>query len=140
PLFRSFPDYARAMQVVISHFKGMSAATAAAYLRAFREVEGVTGNVDVAYLAALARQQALTSLYVTGPAAIKVATRGGRPVERAREMALSQTLGSVIRLVLQGGRDTITETIKRDRQALGFARVTDGDPCYFCAMLASRGA
>ncbi|MGH8877005.1 MAG: hypothetical protein ACRD0P_06665, partial [Stackebrandtia sp.] len=41
--------------------------------------------------------------------------------------------------VLNGGRDTIRRSINHDRLALGWARVTDGDPCWLCAMQASRG-
>lgn len=44
------------------------------------------------------------------------------------------------RLALQGGRRTVVEAVQEDRQARGWARETRGDCCYFCAMLASRGA
>jgi len=136
----TFPGYARAAEIILAEYKRRSANAAAAYIRAFREAEGVSGQVDVALLERLSRQQAMTSLLVTGPVTIKTATREGHPEERASNLALTATLGAVTRLVLQGARDTIVETVKRDREALGFARVTDGNPCYFCAMLASRGA
>jgi hypothetical protein len=48
--------------------------------------------------------------------------------------------GRVTRHILDGGRDTIIGSVNADKQALGWARVTDGDPCYFCLTLASRGA
>lgn len=41
---------------------------------------------------------------------------------------------------IRSGRDIINGASQRDERALGWARVTDGDPCHFCAMLASRGA
>ncbi|MGW1837075.1 VG15 protein [Streptomyces sp. NPDC002067] len=44
------------------------------------------------------------------------------------------------REALRAGRDLIDQASKRDRRAIGWARVTDGTPCAFCAMLASRGA
>lgn len=40
----------------------------------------------------------------------------------------------------RGGRDLIRRASQADQRVLGWARVTDGDPCGFCAMLASRGA
>ena len=40
----------------------------------------------------------------------------------------------------RGGRDLIASYAAADRAVVGWARVTDGDPCWFCAMLASRGA
>lgn len=47
--------------------------------------------------------------------------------------------GTVIRHVLNGGRATIDHNSQQDKAALGWVRVTDGNPCAFCAMLASRG-
>lgn len=136
----TFPRYAEVMTAVLAQHKQRSAAVAAQYLRSFREAEGVPGTVDIRLLDALARRQALTSLLVTGPIATKVGIRGGKPLEVAYQEALEMTLGAAIRLVLQGGRDTVLETVKADKEALGWARITDGDPCYFCAMLAGRGA
>jgi len=40
---------------------------------------------------------------------------------------------------MMGGRLTVAATTGRDRKAIGWRRVTDGNPCAFCAMLASRG-
>ncbi len=48
--------------------------------------------------------------------------------------------GSVQRHVGNGGRATLRNIVEeQDRQALGYIRVTRAKPCYFCAMLASRG-
>jgi hypothetical protein len=38
-----------------------------------------------------------------------------------------------------GGRDTIDDVIRRDKRVLGWERVTGAKPCFWCAMLASRG-
>jgi hypothetical protein len=54
-------------------------------------------------------------------------------------LALGQTLGAGYRLAANGGRETITNTVRRDKRAIGYQRVTDGRPCAFCAMLAGRG-
>lgn len=48
--------------------------------------------------------------------------------------------GAADREALRGGRSLIEGASQRDRRAVGWARVTDGDPCAFCSMLASRGA
>lgn len=136
----TFPDYARALIAVLSTRRDQSAAISAAYLRAFREAEGATGPFDVALARALSHEQAMTSLLVTGPVAVKVATRAGKPIEQASQVALVQTLGASARIVQSGGRDTVYDSVSRDQQAYGAARVTSGMPCSFCAMLASRGA
>lgn len=60
-----------------------------------------------------------------------------REVERRAERAAA---GAVVRHIQNGGRATIYENQQRDRVALGYLRVLHPvDPCYFCAMLASRG-
>lgn len=46
---------------------------------------------------------------------------------------------AVARHVGNGQRHQVQDTVKTDRRAIGYIRVTSGDPCYFCAMLASRG-
>lgn len=53
--------------------------------------------------------------------------------------ALSTVLGTSARIALSGGRNTILDTVKADPVAVGWYRVTDGSPCAFCALLASRG-
>jgi len=136
----TFPRYAEVMTTLLASHKQRSAFLAAEYIRAFRRAEGLTSDVDVKILDDLARRQALTTLLVTGPITTKVATRDGLPPEEAAQKALEATLGEVTRIVLQGGRDTIIETVREDREAIGWARITDADPCAFCAMLASRGA
>lgn len=57
----------------------------------------------------------------------------------AREEATKAIAGSVARHVQNGGRQTLYDNILADPVALGYIRVTKQDPCFFCAMLASRG-
>ncbi|GIG63635.1 hypothetical protein Lfu02_80070 [Longispora fulva] len=80
-----------------------------------------------------------TSLLVTGPATIRRRTRDGLTVAEAARVASVRAVGAASRHVLDGGRDLVRETVKADRLALGWARVSDGSPCAFCAMLLSRG-
>lgn len=40
----------------------------------------------------------------------------------------------------RAGRDLINAAGAKDRRLRGYARITDGNPCAFCAMLAARGA
>ncbi|WP_405944748.1 hypothetical protein [Streptomyces sp. NBC_00932] len=50
------------------------------------------------------------------------------------------TAGAADRDALMGGRDLLDQSSRADRAVIGWARVTDSDPCHFCALLASRGA
>lgn len=51
----------------------------------------------------------------------------------------AKILGATLRHVQNGGRQTTFAAAATDRVALGFVRVTRDRPCYFCALLASRG-
>lgn len=44
------------------------------------------------------------------------------------------------RLVLDAGRGTILDSVQADPKAKGWARIPEPDACYFCALLATRGA
>lgn len=79
------------------------------------------------------------SLEVTGPVSQKAKAKRGKPLEQARDESLVEASGVASRHVLTGGRRSLLTLLDQDPQAVGWARVTDGDPCAFCAMLASRG-
>jgi len=55
-------------------------------------------------------------------------------------VALVRVSGAVARHVLDSARETLLASVRADRRARGWARVTSAEPCKFCAMLASRGA
>lgn len=57
-------------------------------------------------------------------------------LEKATEVKLA---GAVLRHVQNGGRQTTYAATTTDKVALGYIRVTRDRPCYFCALLASRG-
>jgi len=57
----------------------------------------------------------------------------------AQKSATTAVKGATFRHVQNGGRDSLSIGVKKDPVALGYVRVTKGEPCYFCAMLASRG-
>ena len=55
------------------------------------------------------------------------------------DSAAKTSAAAAVRQSLAGGRDLMREVSSNDKAALGWARVTQDNPCYFCAMLASRG-
>lgn len=80
-----------------------------------------------------------TSLMVMGPSNIKAKRKRGKSPEEAAREALVEAGGSAGRHVLTGGRATHLELVENDPEAIYWLRVTDGDPCAFCAMLSGRG-
>lgn len=126
---------------VLRSQKAASARLASAYLTAYRNLEvGTAAPAVVPRLAdTLDPRQALTSLTVTGPVRVKLATARGVPVAGASQLGRDASARAAMRLVLDGGRATIVDTLASDPSAHGWARATSGSPCAFCAMLASRG-
>lgn len=115
-----------------------SAAAATAYLTTFALAEGVTPPAVVVPAAAVARRAAETSLRVTGPVGIKALTAHGWEVRAAAAAMARLMAGAAKRHILNGGRQTITETIKAAPNVGGWRRVGVGS-CEFCRMLIGRG-
>lgn len=143
----TYPGWSQAAEALIRQRYADSAALAVRYVNALRAAElGKALAPDV--LAALtdllslglSQAQVQTSLRVTGPLAIKRLTAQGMEPAAAATRALVLNSGAGSRLALLGGREALDVAITKDRQAVGYARVTGPDPCKFCAMLAGRGA
>lgn len=79
------------------------------------------------------------SLEILGPINIKSKISRGQTPEQAARKALVEASMGAMRHVLEGGRETNVTAMRNDGRLLGWVRVTDGNPCSFCAMLASRG-
>lgn len=82
-------------------------------------------------------QDVSTSLVIQGNYGIK----SNMPMQETEAMynGLANSSGAGIRQAMNGGRNAIDNIVTRDPRILGYARVTDTNPCYFCALLASRG-
>lgn len=57
----------------------------------------------------------------------------------AKQVTTTKLAAAVVRHAQAGSRQTIYENVQKDETALGWIRVTRDKPCFFCAMLASRG-
>ncbi len=135
----SWPPVETALMAIIGQRRKDSATIAAGYFEAFRTAERV-GGTAAPVLSAFdvgATARAETSLQVTGYVTTERLTALRHP-DPART-ALVRVSGAAARHVLDGGRETLLASVRADRRALGWARATSGNPCSFCAMLASRG-
>lgn len=79
------------------------------------------------------------SLNITGPIGQKSKIGRGRTPRQARDISFVESSGVASRHVLTGGRQSLLTLLQDDPQVQRWIRVTDGDPCAFCAMLAGRG-
>lgn len=134
--FSRFVDIAA---VLIGARHQESAALALQYYQRFRQAENVSGTATPRLAARLPMVDIVDNLRATGLTDALRASRAGQTIAQARRTGFVSASGSTGRMVLQGGTDTIISSTRTDEQALGWSRVTDADPCHFCAMLASRG-
>lgn len=135
---RSWLAIAPGMEAVVRDYHRRSAGLAAGYYQAFRTAEGAGGQLTLRLAEPPDPDYLAYSLGFYGQIAPKQMVQKG-----IRDVAAKTTtlvVGGATRHVLDGGRGTLTESVRGDRQALGYARVTAGKPCAFCAMLAGRGA
>ncbi|MEC4857152.1 hypothetical protein R2325_16380 [Mycobacteroides chelonae] len=77
------------------------------------------------------------SLVINGNYEIKAHMPG--PEEDLMYSGLANSTGAGIRQAINGSRNVTRNLVKFDRRIIGYARFTDGNPCWFCAFLASRG-
>lgn len=118
-----------------------SAGVSSRYYSLFRRVEVGAGALPAAGLAP--RPPAAELAGELRGAALKGiidARRAGLTPELAKTRGLVRVAGALGKLILTGGRRTLLGISNRDPVALGWGRVTSGDPCAFCRMLAGRGA
>lgn len=63
------------------------------------------------------------------------------PEDELMDNALVRSSGTAVREAINGSRNVVQNVQKlKNSRVIGYARVTDSNPCYFCALLASRGA
>lgn len=85
-------------------------------------------------------ERVVASARVTGPVAFKKHIAAGGSERDARRIMARTLPAAAQRQAYAGERETVEATIEDADEILGWRRVTDGDPCAFCALLASRGA
>jgi hypothetical protein len=154
-LEESTSAWMRLVRALILQQRRKSVTITRGYYPAFRKLE-IPGEPTFKMPDApeLTDEQIFTSLRVTGPIAFNKAKKRIEELAEKQEMderlekalldeafesAAKTSAAAAMRMTLDGGRDQMLEAARSDRLALGWARVTQANPCYFCAMLASRG-
>ena len=135
----TYPAFAVQVARLVQTNRLTSSGLAAAYLRAMRRAQNVPGEAKAVFAEPLIVDQFQASLHTTSVAAVKNAVSTGAPEATAMSNALTQASGSMARLVLNGGRETLLRSLAADDQARGYQRVLGGGGCDFCQMLAGRG-
>ena len=122
--------------IVTQHYNA-TAADAAQYYSASRVV---AGNTFLRVPGVKPDEQYINKvLNIMGPGMFAHYAKDNPP-DNSATMAGDGLAGAATRLVLAGGRDTVTGTAPHDPMAKGWERVIEPGACGFCAMLAGRGA
>ena len=137
---RSFDTLVDATLPLVELRRRTSAGVASDYYRAFRTAEGVGGEATPRLGDSVERDRVAASLYATGQAQHRRSVAAGFSSQAARQNTLVTVTGAVARHVLDGGRETLLRSTAADGRTEGWQRVTAGEACSFCLMLASRGA
>lgn len=145
PLRLTDPGWAGQVLAALARHRDDSAKLAASYYRDFRRAEvpaavAFAPRPVVTGTSSLWRDRALTSLRVTGTRVVTRLILGGWDPSRALDKAGPAVAAASSRHALAAGRVVVDRALGADPAARGWLRVTDGNPCWFCAMLASRGA
>jgi hypothetical protein len=136
----SFRRLVEATVPLVRANRQLSATVATSYYEAFRIAEGAAGRATPRPALPLSEDRFEGALYVTGAEQTRDALLAGQTSASAMQTAKVRMTGAVGRNILRGGAETIVLSAADDREARGWARVTSGRPCAFCAMLAGRGA
>lgn len=136
-LFGTWEAFEAALLAIIGVHSAESAGLAAEYYRAFRFAEGIGGTPTVRIAPTEPVDDIVRSLRYVGPVNTEKLLAANRA--DAAQVMFTNVSGETSRQVLNRGRDTLVGSVAADPQALGWARVTDSNPCSFCRMLGGRG-
>jgi hypothetical protein len=125
------------LQNSINGFFKAAEAASARYYGSSRVVQGF-GHIDVPGIT-LDPHYLDSVMQIMGPGQFFNHLENNADAEVASNMTRDGMQGSATRLVLNGGRQTITNVATQDKAAEGWERVIEPGACSFCAMLAGRG-
>ncbi|MFD5384251.1 hypothetical protein ACFWMG_04640 [Streptomyces sp. NPDC127074] len=136
----SWPAVRAALMPIVEQAREQSAALArSAYMDARRDAGVPDDGFAPSGPLQFAVDRLESALDVTGPVEFKKTIAAGKTPQQAMDAAAVRMVGSTQYLALEGGRSVMNQSIEMDERATGWSRVTDNDPCAWCAMLASRG-
>lgn len=131
----STPKLTAAVQAIVQRYGRASAAGALTYYRNERRAAGVTGKTPRLPMPPLPSADEITSTveHVLSPLY-------GKPAPEAVAAAQDALVSEVEQMVLDQSRLAIIGAAEVDKEAKGWARVTEPGACSFCRLLATRGA
>jgi hypothetical protein len=144
----SLPKVKALIASLVHTYGRMSASLAVRYYQMERKAAGVTAPYTILPALPAGPSQIDPSIdWATkdlwGPVNTEPIEHRGATLQPFQDrLATAQTnvQGVTENLTLDAGRDTIIQAVQTDEHAKGWARVPEPGACWFCAMLATRGA
>jgi len=140
-LTRTFLLFRERATPIIGGGRIISERTADAYYAKLLAFKGLDpdGTVAPSPIAAAQIKSSLSASTAKSLARAEALQRRGVGSAEALAAAKSNMLGSAKRQILNASRTRLTARSRAHRRIRGWARVSDGAPCGFCAMLVGRG-
>jgi hypothetical protein len=135
----TFPTFVRYAVPLIQVARGRGSLRADRFYSAARTASDLSAAIPAVPAQGLNLVAATAALRVNGPVKVKQKIAAGENPARAVALAKVTTLNAAKRLSLEASRNRLISLTKADADARAWARVSDGAPCAFCAMLVSRG-
>lgn len=141
----SVPAWIEAVAAIVASYSEVSATLAADFYDGEREAAGVPGAFTVPLTDAPPGEQVDSSMrWATKdlwPRDETVATVAQQePLDVRLAAAMGKADGATQKLVADRGRATLRQAVKSDPQAVAYARAAALGACFFCKLMASRGA
>lgn len=133
---QTLDPFTRALYALIFRYGQASASLAANYYRTARKDAGISSRITIIPSKSANPDQVKTAVnWATGP------LRQSTP---DLDAFATQIDGLSSKMVLDVGRDTVVDAVKKDPKAKGWARIPEPEKsksgtCSFCALLATRG-
>ena len=135
----SFARFQGRASALIKAARGRGELTAQQYYQAQKLLAGFETAAPLVDMQPDGARANRNALHATSVAKAKAAIARGENPDVALEAAKAAMLRSAKRRILEAPRKRLIALSDEDDDALGWARVSDASPCYFCAMLVSRG-
>lgn len=141
----SVSAWIEAVAAIVASYSEVSASLAADFYDGERDAAGVSGAFSVPIADAPPGEQvdasmrwATKDLWPRDSADSTVAQQ--EPFDVRIEAVMAKADGATQRLVADRGRATLREAVKTDPEAVAYARSAALGACFFCKLMASRGA
>lgn len=127
-----------ALLLLVAHRAQTAGGLATSYYQRLRRASGIATPTALK-VATVDVDKVVAGLRIVGPINAAKQLSLGRQAEDVMRATLVNVSGETTRHVQNVGRQTVTESVKADRQAIGYQRVIGGEGCDFCQALASEG-